>query len=333
MNKIKGIKSVDVTVSASGHGVVNWNGSTELKGHDNTTYNNHTLPKLRGYTPLSGVVSDKGYNFRKEPIDIDFKLNPLYISQNCIRHHLFRDHAFDLAYASTQEHFHRIIASQTGLIRGFVIPNKSYKRTSPLLVEDFIEQTGNGNFEQFGKAGFKNNNSIFSKTTFGDTEYIGRFSINIEDLQFISLDQKFDRPALIVAEYGEGQQVADEIVAYLKTIDDTKNPTATYHPNYVRKGTILHQGEVGILLNQDAISILVEYTIESIKNLFIKQGKGYMMVDELKIDYNDTNRTMRMKKDEGCINPVPTDEYAIYYVAEEPAPAVEEKTAKKSSKK
>lgn len=319
MNKIKGIKSVDLTIGASGHGVVNWNGATAMRGGDGTTYNNHTLPKLRGFTPLTGEVSEKGYKYRKEPVDIDFKLNPLYISQNCIRHHLFRDHAFDLAYAEKIEHFQRIIASKTGLIRGFVIPNKSYKRTSPLLVEDFIEQTGNGNFEQFGKAGLKDSNSIFSKTTFGDTVYIGKASISIEDLQFISLDQKFDRPAMIVKD-NEGQELADMIVAYIKTIDDTQNPTATFHHNYVRKGTILHQGEAGILLNQDAISILVEYTIESIKNLFIKQGKGYMMVDELKIDYNDTNRTMRIKKDEGCITPTPTDEYAIYYVAEELAP-------------
>lgn len=314
MNKITGIKNVDILVDASGYGVVNWNGATDLRGFDGKTYGNHTLPKLRGYTPLTGEVNEKGYNRRKTPIDIDFKENPLYVSQNCIRHHLFRDHSFDLAYAE-HKHVPSIIASQTGLIRGYVIPKISYKRTSPLLVEDFIEQTGNGNFEQFGKCGGKDSNSIFSKTTFGNTVYTGVFSINIEDLQFISLDAKFDRASMIVKD-NEGQQVADKIVSFLKTIDDTKNPTATFHPNYVRNGTILHNGEYGILLNQDAISILVEYTIQSIKNLVIRQGKGYLKVDKVTVDYNNTNDFLRIKKDTSLINEVPTDDYAIYYTAE-----------------
>ena len=55
------------------------------------TVDNHTLPKLRGYTNLTGKVKDDtGYQYKKEATDIDFKKTPLYISQNCIRHHLFR---------------------------------------------------------------------------------------------------------------------------------------------------------------------------------------------------------------------------------------------------
>ena len=71
--------------------------------------------------------------------DIDFIKNPLYISQNCIRHHLFRNQAYDIHYAkdSTLE---KVLASITGLIRGYVVPASQCKRTSPLLIEDFVDQ-------------------------------------------------------------------------------------------------------------------------------------------------------------------------------------------------
>jgi len=163
--KITGIKSVDFKIKSVGHGVVNWNGPTNLAQENGTTVNNHTLPKLRGYTNLSGKVKDTGYKYRKEPSDIDFKVNPLYISQNCIRHHLFRDQAFDLHFAK-DKNLQDVIASITGLVRGYVVPSSQCKRTSPLLLEDFVDQLGNGNFEQFGQAGERDSSSFFSKTTF-----------------------------------------------------------------------------------------------------------------------------------------------------------------------
>ncbi|MDU0355788.1 type I-Fv CRISPR-associated protein Cas7fv [Paraglaciecola aquimarina] len=166
MKKVTGIKSVDFKITALGHGVVNWNGPTSLMGDSGKTVDNHTLPKLRGYTNLSGKVKEEtGYQYRKEATDIDFKKTPLYISQNCIRHHLFRCQAFDVHYAnkSKTDNLTSMLASITGLVRGYVVPNSQNKRTSPLLLEDFVDQLGNGNFEQFGQAGERDNSSFFLK--------------------------------------------------------------------------------------------------------------------------------------------------------------------------
>ena len=160
MSKVTGIKSVDFTVTALGHGVVNWNGPTTLTGDGGKTVDNHTLPKLRGYTNLTGKVKEGSqYKYKKEATDIDFKKTPLYISQNCIRHHLFRDQAFDLHYAG-DKNLQQVLASITGLVRGYVVPSSQCKRTSPLLMEDFIDQLGNGNFEQFLLIFFKNGTSF-----------------------------------------------------------------------------------------------------------------------------------------------------------------------------
>ena len=314
--KITGIRSVDFKIIALGHGVVNWNGPTTLLGDGGKTVDNHTMPKLRGYTNLSGRIKEEtGYKYKKEATDIDFKVNPLYISQNCVRHHLFREQAFDLHYANAKN-IRQILASLTGLIRGFVVPATQNKRTSPLLLEDFVDQLGNGNFEQFGQAGERDSSSFYSKTTFGDTKYISYGSISIEQLQFISLDKKFDREAMSIKE-GEGEEVAKLVENYIRSLDNTRSPKASFHKNCVRNGTIFEEGENGILLNDDAVAILIEETLRKLKALSIRQAKSYMYVDEVSVDYNDSNKMMRIKNDESAIISTLDGDYASYFYAKD----------------
>jgi len=314
--KITGIRSVDFKIIAKGHGVVNWNGPTNLQGEDGKTVDNHTMPKLRGYTNLSGRVKDTGYKYRKEPTDIDFKETPLYISQNCVRHHLFKAQAFDLHYAD-RKNIKNVLASITGLVRGFVVPATQNKRTSPLLLEDFVDQLGNGNFEQFGQAGERDSSSFFSKTTFGDTEYISYGSISIEQLQFISLDKKFDREAMEI-KTGEGEKVAKLVEEYICSIDTKgRSPKASFHENCVRNGTIFEEGENGIILNDDAVAVLIDETLRMINELSIRQAKSYMYVDKVTVDYNDSTQMMRVKHDESSVNSTPNSNYAHYFYAKE----------------
>ena len=314
MSKVTGIKSVDFKIVALGHGVVNWNGPTTLTGDGGKTVDNHTLPKLRGYTNLTGKIKEEtGYKYKKEATDIDFKKTQLYISQNCIRHHLFRSQAFDLHYAG-DKNLQKVLASMTGLIRGYVVPSSQCKRTSPLLMEDFIDQLGNGNFEQFGQAGERDSSSFFSKTTFGDTKYTSYGSISIEQLQFISLDKKFDRAAMVIKE-GQGEEVAKAVQTFIQSLNPDLKPEAIFHPNYVRGGTIFEEGEAGILLNNEAVQALIEYTLEMISELSIRQAKSYMYVNEILVDYNDSHKMMRIKQNEGDISEQPESEYAVYFYA------------------
>ena len=75
MQKVTGIKSVDFKIVALGHGVVNWNGPTTLQD-EGRIIDNHTLPKLRGYTNLTDKESEKGYKLKKSPTDINFMETP-----------------------------------------------------------------------------------------------------------------------------------------------------------------------------------------------------------------------------------------------------------------
>ncbi|OTG98151.1 hypothetical protein B9T24_01965 [Acinetobacter sp. ANC 4654] len=326
MSKVTGIKSVDFKITAYGYGVVNWNGPTTLTGDDGTTVDNHSLPKLRGYSNLTGKIKEEtGYKYKKEASDIDFSKTPLYISQNCIRHHLFRDQAYDLHYAK-DKNLIDVLASITGLIRGYVVPSSQCKRTSPLLITDFIDQLGNGNFEQMGRSGSKEkgkddkgkdvaSNSFYSKTTFGDTEYVAYGSISIEQLEFISLDKKFDRASMIIKE-GEGEKIAETVQAFIQQLDPSRQPKAIFHANYVRKGTIFEEGEVGILLDNTAIDILVNETLNLLRELSIKQAKGYMYVESVEVDYNDSNKMMRIKRSPEQANLEPQMDYAVYFEAQ-----------------
>jgi hypothetical protein len=329
MTKVTGVKSVDFKITAYGYGVVNWNGPISLTGNDGKTVDNHTLPKLRGFSNLSGKIKEEtGYKYRKEASDINFDETPLYISQNCIRHHLFRDQSYDLHYAK-DKNLIDVVASITGLIRGYVVPSSQCKRTSPLLITDFIDKLGNGNFEQLSNASSseeiiqvdgtksykRGENSIFSKTTFGDTQYEAYGSISIEQLQFISLDKKFDRASMIIKE-GEGEKIAEKVQQFIKSLDPSKEPKAIFHDNYVRKGTIFNEGEVGILLDNTAIDILVKKTLNMLEDLVIKQAKGYMCVDTVEVDYNDNNKMMRIKRRPDQANPEPQSDYAVYFEAQ-----------------
>lgn len=333
MNIVKGIKSVDFKILAKGYGVVNWNGPTTLKGDKGRDIDNHSMPKLRGYTNLSGKIKeDSDFKYKKEAEDIDFKKTPLYISQNCIRHHLFREHAYDLHFA-TNKNLDKILASFTGLVRGYVVPSSQCKRTSALLMEDFVDHLGNGNFEQMGRSGTKekfvnkhgeeSSNTFFSKTTFGETSYSSYGSISMEQLSFISLDQKFDRAAMAIRD-DQVEPLISSIQNYIQSLMpilyETPNhlePKVIFHENYVRIGTIFDEGEHGILLNNDAIQVLVDYTLLKIANLSIRQAKAYMYVDEILVDYNDSHKMMRIKRDEGSINETPKSDYAVYFQAKE----------------
>jgi len=68
-------------------------------------------------------------------------------------------------------------------------------------------------------------------------------------------------------------------------------------------------------LNNDAIQALIEYTLELISELSIRQAKSYVYVDEITVDYNDSNKMMRIKRDASDISESPESEYATYFYA------------------
>jgi hypothetical protein len=329
MEKVTGIKSVDFKIKALGHGVVNWNGSPNLtiKVEDKfKNINNHSMPKLRGYSNVKEFAENGDAKFYHHPESVDLSKVKLYISQNCIRHHLFRSEPYNLSSPDLITNTIKLLCSLTGLVRGYVIPKNENKRTSPLLLTDFVDQLGQGNYEQMGRSGSKAkeenksgkdaSNSLFSKTTFGDTEYIAYGSISMELLQFIPVCADFGRQALIVNSEKEGRDVAQKLETYIQSLDPSKSAvTVTYHNNYVRRGSIFNEGEQGLLMSDEAMDILVNQTLQLIRDLGIRQAKGYMYVDSVEVDYNDGvgSQMLRIQKNPSEVQSVKNNGYAVYY--------------------
>lgn len=328
MEKVTGIKSVDFKIKALGHGVVNWNGSPNLTIMSEGNFKdvtNHNMPKLRGYSNIKEFNENGSAKFYKHPEEVDLSKVKLYISQNCIRHHLFRGEHYNLNSPQLMDNVIDLLCSVTGLMRGYVIPKNENKRTSPLLLTDFLDELGNGNFEQMGRSGSKeketnkagkdSSNSIFSKLTFGVTQYVAYGSISIELLQFIPLCADFGRQAMIVNNDKEGIDVASKITHFIRKISGNNNAEAVYHKNYVRRGAIFSEGEQGVLLNDAAIDVLVSETLELIRNLTIRQAKGYVYVDNVDIDYNAGvgKNMMRIRHSPELVQPSKNNDYAVYY--------------------
>jgi hypothetical protein len=310
MSKIQGIKSVDFKIEASGSGVVNWNGSFKLFNKTaGKSVENHQLPKMRNVDPM-----------RLNRLDDDIlEKAQLIVSQNCFRHELFKNETSNLKSVNL-DNVLDVLCSITGLIRGYVIADKvtklSLKRKSCLLLEDLVDENTVLRYEQFANSGERNETSIYSKTNVDKTSYIAYGSIVIEDLQFIVLEDSFGRSAYHdILSVEEGKKVAEKMTEFLKSLDfdGNKNPEAVFLTNYVRKGSIMkNQGEAGLLLNENAIDLLVQAILEKIESVFLKQAKGYLTVDKLTIDYN-AGHPMRIKRDETLIQNHKNEPYAVFY--------------------
>lgn len=311
--KIQGIRSVDFKVTAQGEGIVNWNGGFSIRNPSADKFvDNHVFPKMRNIDPMR----------LKSLNSADFEKAQIFVSQNCIRNHLFKNESLNLQTVSTSN-VKKVLPSILGLVRGYMIAGKgtglSLKRKSALLLEDFVAKDSTVRYEQFGNSGERNENSMFSKTEGDNLNYSAYGSISIEDLEFIVLEDSFNRSSYSeIISIEEGKDLANDMTNFLKTLDfeGKKNPAAIFHTNYVRKGGFMNAGEAGLLLNDDAIDLVVTEVLERIKDLFIRQSKGYLRVTELLVDYN-TGRAMRIKDNEQSINLHKSDSFAVYYEGEE----------------
>lgn len=311
-NKNK-IKSIDFKIEAKGSGIVNWNGSFNLYSETAKSYvNNHQLPKMRNVDPMR----------LKSLNDKELEKAKLIVSQNCFRHEIFKNETMNLQNVNANNVLD-VLTSILGLVRGYVIADEeiklSLKRKSCLLLEDLVDNQTVLKYEQFSNSGERNSTSIYSKTNADETFYIGYGSIVVEDLQFIVLEDSFGRSAYknIITEE-DGKYVEEKLNEYLKTLDfdGNKNPQATFAKNYIRIGSIMKTGEAGILLNDDAIDLIIKEILNRIENVFLKQSKGYLAVTKLLIDYNN-GTPMRIKNREDIIQQYKNENYAIYYYESE----------------
>ena len=320
LNKISGIKSIDFTIRATGEGIVNHNGSAAVwNPAAEKTVKNHLFPKLRGLDPMrKSVVNHSGEEKVRglSLADPELANAALIVSENCLRSHIFKSASFGVAEV-TRDTVGDALASLHGLMRGYLVTSNggNFARKSPLFMADLECSNPGLRYNQASKAGGRTETSIFSFfATDKDLQYVGHGSINIEDLQFIPLEDTHGRSAFseVVSE-AVGVELAGHVTQYLQDISGNPEAKAEFVREAVRKGTFSKVGEAGLLLNDAALDVVVQNTLELIESLYIRQSKGYVRVTDLQVDYNDGKVFRILDGDTSvCVGHKHTN-YAQYY--------------------
>jgi hypothetical protein len=340
MSKQKNIHSVDFKVKAEGHGCVNFNGKIKYYSEDvGKTVDNVKTPKMLDFSSIKSI-SDDGktilYYSAEESIEKN-KNAQIFISENCLRNWIFKEGFPNHVSILTKDHAFDLLSSPFGLIRGFAIADKNpLKRKSCLFLEKAIDDNRKLICETRTTTKESGNTSLHTVISTGNTKYEFFGSINIEDLQFISTDNIFGRASILSTSDNLKElalKITKNISNIAKELDLNLNPITEYG-FWKKKGRVISEGEWGILLNQDAIHVLVEWTIDKIKNLYIHQAKSLMKVESVLCDYNFGNH-FRIKRDITASSSFKDRDYEIYYEKTNPTheQLVEEPEKEKSSKR
>lgn len=322
---ISGIKSVDFIISAIGEGVVNHNGSfTVYNPSAGKTVNNHMFPKLRGLDPMQRIAKGEDGSSAFSLADPDIANAKLIVSAECVRSQLFKDVSFGLRQV-TVENVSEVLASLHGLVRGYLITEgrRNFARKSCLFVTDFecakpdLAFNQGANSKTRGTA--QEDTSLYSYFKTGkDLSYTGKATLSIEDLQFIPMENSLGRSAFdhqVTVE--KGNEVAAKITQFLGDLAAAGlSPQARFVKKAVRIGAVSKVGDAGVLLNDDAMRVVVNQVRELIETLLIRQGKGYLEVTGVQVDFNDGQRVFRSESAPDIADAQGDGPFALYYTEE-----------------
>jgi hypothetical protein len=144
-------------------------------------------------------------------------------------------------------------------------------------------------------------------------QYAGAGSLSVEDLQFVPLENTLGRSAYSeTVSIAEGEALAQQVTQYLQDLSGIMDAQVSFVLNAVRRGAIANKGEAGLLLNDAAIDVLVKETLGLISDLYIRQGKGHLVVTDVLVDYND-GQPMRVERDRTDVVSGKTQLYAQYF--------------------
>jgi hypothetical protein len=336
---ITGIKNVDFLITATGEGVINANGAfAAYNPAAGKVIKNHLFPKLRGMDPMQRLSKQEGEEGGAMLVSLgDPAIGDaqMIVSAECIRAALFKAVSFGLIQV-TVDNVGAVLASLHGLVRGYLItgPKCNFARKSPLFVTDFECAQPGLVFSQGTNSKVrgteKEKTSMYSYFKTGkNLHYIGKATLAIEDLQFIPMENSLERSAFnqeISLE--QGQTVAAGITAFLTDLARTGQvPVARFVKKAHRVGAVSWATEAGILLNDDALRVVIDQIKDLITHLYIRQGKGYLQVLEVLVDYNESNRVFRAETDRGIAVGVDGGHFAQYYNEVEISDALYKKAA------
>jgi len=285
------VKSVRFNGVIASSGIVNFEGdaswlikcglSERYSGdriHNNIKYAKHAVKK-------TGTTEDG-----KDKYDIRLK-----ISKDCLRQGIFVDEqpSHNLGIVYSEIIFNKFLSSKSALLRGYLFADKGIKRKSSVYVSDAIQSSDNISTVDVGTMNAHKDSKAdkdaeggltlhYKETISGLTKYEFEGSIDLSELQFISISEVYDRKAI-------DPNYLDFYVTELEKVVGGKVKKGFFIKNTATNGL----PEEGILLDSDQVKVLVKYFFERIIDLEIVRGaSGRAWLDSIEI----------MVKENGLIN-------------------------------
>lgn len=265
------VKNVIFRTKLIGSGIVNFDSSEQRFMYNGT--------KLNHMKTMHENTSYAKKNFYENGEDLSYKIT---ISSDCLRHDIFKE---DMPIQSpnilNHEHvLYSFIASPASIIRGYLFASKTetLKRKGALTITD-AEQTCNAvsHIETFSRSGLKNDdkdktdNSFYKKEVIGNIKYAAVGNIDLMGLQFISCDKVFDRFSF-----------NPDMIGIYKGFLKTKMPSFDGDLGYYQiKGSSIEIPELGLLLSNDNVIILVKELFKRVLALNIQRKGSFAKVNQL----------------------------------------------------
>lgn len=265
-------KSILLRIELEGNGIVNfdskdqkflWNKlSREKWNHDNINF------------------AKKVWEYNEDG-KLTYKVK---ISSDSLRHAIFGDNipCQTPNVSDNQIVYLTYLASPSAICRGYMNTDKDYqyKKKSALSLTSAV-QTNNtlSSIEVGTTSGVKNtdenksDNTLHYHETIGDITYLATGVIDLMQLQFVSMDEIFDRLALN----------SDYFNVY-KTALKYKMSTFNSEPKYYHyKSSDIEIPELGFVFSNDDMNFLVKYLLKSILKTNIKKRNAYANVSKVQI--------------------------------------------------
>lgn len=272
MKKVKGIL---FNFDLVGTGIVNFDNKdqrfqwNQLSGKPHCKYDNVNFAKKNWYKDENGELTYK-----------------VKISSDCLRNAIFKTdfQCQSPNIADNELIFLIFLSSPASILRGYQFTTKvyPYKKKSTVTITD-AEQTCDAvsNIEIGSTSGLKITDENKSDTTLhyhesvGNIKYSGAGAIDLKELQFLSMDQVFDRMAL-------NSDLFDNYSKFLKTKLPSFNSTPKY---YYIDGTSVKIPELGVVFSDEDVVTLVKEFFKRLLSLNISRRNSYAKIYGLKIKF------------------------------------------------
>lgn len=296
MKKIQA-SSVSFVVKFKGNGCVNFDSAEQA-------FYLRNIGILKGATHDNMSYAKKSFSFGNDGNE-GFKYK---VSSECLRHAMFKDEMGVQVNENVMQLpmvLYNAIATPAMIERGYMFAAKPSTTTKKTIVTitDAIEEGRNLRYdvhfdfhsksvkkENTAKADAKNDDdvkggtSIYSIENVGEITYTADGVIDMNEMQFISLDDTYDRRAVNV-------DVQSNKDIYMDAISRNIPNFGGKEGYYYIKNNYAHDewAEHGILLSEDDVDFLTKDIIKRILNINIYRRNAILKCQSLSIMYFDEN--------------------------------------------